>query len=144
VQESRDDDWIKLKTKWAALEAPVGNPKRCQLSPHRSQSRNHMKLPQSDKLVVEREKIADYLLSPSHRYGGSKARFFGQYGFDIAACEALAQALREHGRTYEIARERQTGFGPRFIVEGNLNTPSGQRPRVRRSGSWMLAQLHRD
>lgn len=39
--------------------------------------------------------------------------------------------LREHGRTYEIARERQTGFGPRFIVEGDLNTPSGHRPRVR-------------
>jgi len=71
VPESRADDCIKLKTKWTALEALVGNPKRCHLSPHRPQSRNHMKLPQSDKLVVEREKIADYLLNRSHRYGGS-------------------------------------------------------------------------
>ncbi len=31
VQESRGDDCIKLKTKWAALEALVGNPKRIDL-----------------------------------------------------------------------------------------------------------------
>ena len=30
-QESRADDCIKLKTKWAALEALVGNPKRIDL-----------------------------------------------------------------------------------------------------------------
>jgi hypothetical protein len=35
-----------------------------------------MKLPQADKLIVEREKIADYLLNPLHRYGAGKARFF--------------------------------------------------------------------
>ena len=31
MEESRDDDCIKLKTKWAALEALVGNPKRIDL-----------------------------------------------------------------------------------------------------------------
>ena len=31
VPESRADDGIKLKTKWAALEALVGNPKRIDL-----------------------------------------------------------------------------------------------------------------
>jgi hypothetical protein len=35
-----------------------------------------MKLPNPDKLVVGREKIADYLLNPVHRFDASKARFF--------------------------------------------------------------------
>jgi hypothetical protein len=33
-----------------------------------------MKLPNPDKLVVERDKIADYLLNAAHRYGASKGR----------------------------------------------------------------------
>ncbi len=40
-----------------------------------------MKLPNADKLVVEREKIVGYLLNATHRYGASKPRFFGGFGF---------------------------------------------------------------
>ena len=90
-----------------------------------------MKLPNPEKLVVEREKIADYLLNPAHRYGASKARFFSEFGFQVGRWEILADALREHGRGQEVALVRETGFGPRFVVEGELNTPSGRRPRVR-------------
>jgi len=34
-----------------------------------------MKLPNAANAVVEREKIADYLLNPAHRYGASKRGF---------------------------------------------------------------------
>ena len=81
--------------------------------------------------MVDREKITDYLLNSAHRYGASKARFFAEFGFAIEAWELLAEALREHGRTQEVARERETGFGPRYVVEGELNTPIGRRPQVR-------------
>jgi hypothetical protein len=90
-----------------------------------------MKLPNPDELLVEREKIADYLLNRAHRYGASKARFFTEFGFRIEEWERLAEALREHGRTHEVARTRETGFGPRYAVEGGLNTPIGRYPRVR-------------
>jgi hypothetical protein len=40
-----------------------------------------MKLPNVEQAMVEREKIADYLLNPAHRYGASKARFFTAFGF---------------------------------------------------------------
>jgi hypothetical protein len=40
-------------------------------------------LPARERLLVEREKIVDYLLNPDHRYGASKARFFGAFGFRI-------------------------------------------------------------
>ncbi|HTV62907.1 MAG TPA: hypothetical protein VMH30_10110 [Verrucomicrobiae bacterium] len=90
-----------------------------------------MKLPNPDKLVIEREKIADYLLNPTHRFGASKARFFGRFGFEAEHWKRLAEALRIHGQTHEVKRVRETGFGPRFVVEGKLNAPDGRSPRVR-------------
>jgi hypothetical protein len=93
--------------------------------------RRRMKLPNANNLVVEREKIVDYLLNPAHRYGASKARFFARFGFRVEEWERLAEALREHGRIHEMARTVATGFGPRYAVEGELDTPGGRRPRVR-------------
>src|SRR5208282_3734595 len=90
-----------------------------------------MKMPNADQAVVEREKIVDYLLNPGHRYGASKARFFAGFGFRLEEWERLADALREHGRIHGVVRTHETGFGPRYAVEGELNTPSGRRPRVR-------------
>jgi hypothetical protein len=97
-----------------------------------------MKLPAANKLVVEREKIADYLLNPAHRYGASKARFFAHFGFRLAAWEQLAQALREHGQKHDVTKTRETGFGPRYEVEGGLSCPNGRHPRVR--SVWQLDQ----
>ena len=95
-----------------------------------------MKLPNADKLVVEREKIADYLLNPTHRYGASKARFFLHFGFCLEAWEQLAQALREHGQKNDVTKTRETGFGPRYEVDGRLDSPDGRQPRVR--SVWQL------
>ena len=90
-----------------------------------------MRLPNASQLIVEAEKILDYLLNPMHRYGAAKARFFTSFGFRADAWKTLAEALREHGRAHEIVRTRETGFGPRYIVEGELNTPDGRRPYLR-------------
>jgi hypothetical protein len=90
-----------------------------------------VKLPNASRLIVERDKALGYLLNPLHRYGAAKERFFTAFGFQALDWEILAEALREHGRTNEIVRAHETGFGPRFIVEGELNTPVGRRPRVR-------------
>jgi hypothetical protein len=90
-----------------------------------------MKLPGADRLTIEREKIVDYLLNPAHRFGGSKARFFNRFGFTPEQWQQLSEALRIHGQTHEVKQVYETGFGPRFEVEGQLNTPDGRSPRVR-------------
>ena len=90
-----------------------------------------MKLPHANAARVERDKITDYLLNPLHRQGASKARFFTHFGFHIEAWERLAQALREHGQAHEVIRGRESGFCPRFEVEGKLNCPNGRQPQVR-------------
>lgn len=90
-----------------------------------------MKLPNLDRLVVEREKVADYLLNPGHRYGASKARFFCEVGFERENWKVLAEALREHAGQNEIVRTIETGFGPRYIVEGEMKAPNGRMARIR-------------
>src|SRR5256885_585401 len=90
-----------------------------------------MKLPNAHLALVEREKITDYLLNPAHRYGASKARFFAGFGFRLEVWEVLAAALREQGQRHEVTRAKDTGFGPRYEVEGVLAAPDGRRPRVR-------------
>ena len=90
-----------------------------------------MKLPNATKTVVEREKVADYLLNPAHRFGATKARFFTHFGFRKEAWEQLAQALHRHGQIYDVTKTRETGFGPRYEVEGRLDCPNGRRARVR-------------
>ena len=90
-----------------------------------------MKLPHADLAIVEREKIADYLLNAAHPYGASKARFFARFGFHAGTRETLAAALLAHGQQNEVARQKQTGFGPRYEVEGEIAAPDGRRPRVR-------------
>ena len=87
-----------------------------------------MKLPNAQLAVVEREKVADYLLELTHRYGASKARFFSSFGFDV---DSLAVALREHGQRHDVARTKETPFGPRFEIEGALPAPDGRAPHVR-------------
>jgi len=76
-----------------------------------------MKLPKASELIVEREKVLGYLLNPLHRYGAPKERFFTAFGFRASRWEILGEALREHGRTHEIVRAPETGFGPRYTVE---------------------------
>ena len=90
-----------------------------------------MKLPKLDRLIIAREKLADYLLNLMHRYGASKARFFSKFGFQREKWETLAQALRDHARNNEIVRTIETGFGPRFLVEGEVKTPDGRRMHLR-------------
>jgi hypothetical protein len=70
------------------------------------------------------------LLNPSYRFGASKARFFAEFGFTLDAWEVLALALQRDGWDNEVSKKKETGFGPRCEVEGELAAPDGRRPRV--------------
>src|SRR6185503_4804800 len=90
-----------------------------------------MEVQNAENAVVEQEKITEYLLNHAHRYGANKARFFGAFGFRADQWRTFAEALREHVRNHDVTKVRETGFGPRYEVDGTLLTPDGRRPRVR-------------
>lgn len=90
-----------------------------------------MKLPNAENALVEDPKLTGYLLNPKHPHGTHKARYLARFGFTIKDLDAARRALLEHGRCHDVARVSQTGFGPRYAVEGVLKTPDGRNPYVR-------------
>ena len=76
-----------------------------------------MKLPKADRAFVEREKVVEYLLNPAHRYGSSKARFFGGFGFRAEQWETfnkwslfpfIVYSYRPHLSIYPIRNDTMT------------------------------------
>ena len=87
-----------------------------------------MKLPNSDLVLVEKDKIVNYLLCMDHPDGGSKARFFQRFGFTVEAWSVLAKALSSHGQENEVIIKVESFYGMRYTVEGLIETPDGRQP----------------
>ena len=51
------------------------------------------KVPNIDRAIIAPEKLTKYLLNPTHRIGGPKARFFMRFGFHPSRPDELADAL---------------------------------------------------
>ena len=90
-----------------------------------------MKMPRAHQAYVQRAKITEYLLSPTHPDGRDKAAFFHHFGFRAEEWSLLADALRTHTLEYDVAKAQDTPFGIRYIIEGEIPTPSGRQPLVR-------------
>jgi hypothetical protein len=90
-----------------------------------------MKLPNVGNAMVEKTKIMDYLLNMEHQLGGSKARFFRDFGFGPDNWEVFQKAIMQVALDNEIVSEQRSPFGLRYEVDGVLNTPSGLKPRIR-------------
>jgi hypothetical protein len=80
-------------------------------------------------LRVDKSKVVAYLLNISGSHG--KAAFFLGFGFLPEAWEGMANALKQHARTHPVYAAVDSPYGTRYSVDGELETPSGRRPRVR-------------
>jgi len=68
-------------------------------------------LPNAKKAIVERGKIADYLLDAAHPDNGGKAAFFESLGFHRVEPEVLATALQNLAREAEVAQASVSPHG---------------------------------
>lgn len=89
-----------------------------------------MQLPNAERAVVDGAKVRDYLLSPDHRVGRSKARCFGALGFTQGAWPALRDALVALAREGEAERGETSVFGQKYVVRGNMLGPAGRTAEV--------------
>jgi len=80
---------------------------------------------------VPREKVVDYLLSPSHPWGRHKAAFFTAFGFSADRWEELAAALKRHVADHDVLKVEATQFGTRYAVDGIMETASGRLASLR-------------
>jgi hypothetical protein len=85
-----------------------------------------MKLPNAEQVVVEREKIADYLLADSHPDNGGKAKFFARFGFRHDEWQILAMALCKLAQEAEVSASSTSAHGQKFVIVGPIETPSGR------------------
>lgn len=90
-----------------------------------------MRLPQYENVTIAQRKMTEYLLSLTHPIGRSKARYFLRHGFSLEAGQELADALKRHAAENDVVEILQTPRGVSYTVEGELATPSGDRPRLR-------------
>ena len=90
-----------------------------------------MKLPNSRRATVEREKITEYLLHEAHPDIGGKALFFVPVGFSREDWLILADAFLKLAQETEVAITMESSHGIKYIVDGALSTPSGKSPTVR-------------
>jgi hypothetical protein len=85
-----------------------------------------LKLPNADRAQIAPEKVVGYLLSPGHPSGASKARFFHRIGFTPEKAPILVGALLRLARDGEVKETVGTPFGTKYVVSGDLYTPSGR------------------
>ena len=90
-----------------------------------------MELPNSGSAIIEREKIADYLLNAAHPDNGGKAAFFLSLGFNQDDWQGLALAFHRLAGRAQISKSVETSHGCKYIVEGRIETPVGKSPIVR-------------
>jgi hypothetical protein len=76
--------------------------------------------------VIDRPKVADYLLSESHPVGKFKAGFFITVGYSAAAWDILAADIRRHAEENESSATEATQYGQKYEVRGSLSTPTGR------------------
>jgi hypothetical protein len=84
-----------------------------------------MKLPGAETAEVEVRKVADYLLSSTHPVGRHKARYFIALGFSDTSIAAFIAEIRRIAVTEDVASVKDTEFGRKYTVIGELIGPAG-------------------
>ncbi len=90
----------------------------------------------ADQLLIEEQKVRQYLLNTDHPDGGSKARFFIRHGFDPSGWRTFARAIRNHAMLFPVKSEQKTPFGTKYVIEGFLETPKFNKVLIR--SVWMI------
>ena len=86
-----------------------------------------MKLPNSERAVVEIEKLVDYCLNPDHPRGKHKARVFrAACGLTQQHADDVRQQLLDIAVQYEALESPRTAHGRRYVIECRLTGPTGQ------------------
>jgi len=91
----------------------------------------NMELPNKLHAYVSFSKISDYLLSETHAVGKSKAKFFRSLGFDETNISQFEKALVDIAQTETVVETSGTMYGKKYVVDGELKTPSGAMMHLR-------------
>jgi len=95
-----------------------------------------LKLPNAGQAIIEVAKVRDYLLSPEHPVGRSKARFFRALGFPSDRWLQFLGELKRIALEGEAELGERIDFGQKYIVGGTIVGTQGRTARI--STVWIL------
>ena len=85
-----------------------------------------MKLPNGQRAIIDRRKLDDYCLSPTHRGGRNKARVFrATVGLDRKNADMLIRALRVAAEQGDAMDGGADDYGSRYTVDFGFDGPLG-------------------
>ncbi|MDE0189746.1 MAG: hypothetical protein OXQ90_00175 [Gammaproteobacteria bacterium] len=85
-----------------------------------------MKLPNGLQAIIDRRKLDDYCLSPTHPDGRNKARVFKlALGLDQTNATVLLQALRSAAIRSDAKHGKVDQYGRRYTVDFEFHGPTG-------------------
>lgn len=82
-----------------------------------------MKIPNSDRAIIESSKITEYLLNTEHQRGGAKARLLIQFGYSPDNWQQLEEDIRRFHLDQDVNLITETPYGTRYQISANLLTP---------------------
>ena len=85
-----------------------------------------MRLPNSEKAIVDPEKLHGYLLSPSHPVGRFKAVFFSSLGYSQEGWKLFETDLREQHLNQDAVLRQETLYGRKYEIRGKIKGPGGK------------------
>ena len=88
-------------------------------------------LPNCEQAYIPEPKLTKYLVSETHAVGKAKAKYFGSLGYTEANAHQLANALLMIAKFEGISHEVASRYGTKYIIEGEVVTPSGNTARIR-------------
>ena len=83
-------------------------------------------IPNGARATIGAQKLTGYLLNPSHKRGGAKAKLLLSLGYQTDAPEALESDLRTQHLPLDPTRTSQNPYGVAYEIEGSISTPSGR------------------
>lgn len=95
-----------------------------------------MRIPSPDKVLIERDKLVNYLLNPQHPENGGKSKFFLQLGFDPNRWEEMANTLRQLAKESDVMLTTDSDHGRKFVLVGKIHSPSGRSALVQ--SIWII------
>ena len=86
-------------------------------------------MPRASDAVVPWEKVVGYLLDLEHPAGASKARYFRAHGYHSGNVAVLTAGLLRVA-SGEVAEQKESPFGRKYVIRGDLAAPRGTLLRV--------------
>lgn len=90
-----------------------------------------MKLPNWENAYIQSSKLTGYLLSETHEVGRSKAKLLRAFGFNDSNVGMLGEELLNIVRTQDVVEVLTTGHGTKYVIDGEIKTPSERTLKLR-------------